>query len=95
MAAPLPPGDGYVVVSQSARRPMDDVWPIALRETLPTVAVPLSGTDPDARLDLQAIFTLVYERAGYDYSLDYTRAPEPPLSAEDAAWAREVLSAAS
>jgi Protein of unknown function (DUF4058) len=48
-------------------------------------ARPLDG-DNDAWLDLQAIFTTVYDRAGYDYSLDYRRPVEPPLSDAEAAW---------
>ena len=29
--------------------------------------------------------------AAYDLSVDYRREPEPPLNAEDAAWADELL----
>ena len=42
-------------------------------------------------LDLQAVFTTAYDRAGYDYSLDYRRPVEPPLSDADTAWAQQVL----
>jgi hypothetical protein len=28
---------------------------------------------------------------GYDLIIDYRRSPEPPLSAEDAVWARQIL----
>lgn len=35
----------------------------------------------------------VYERAGYDYSLDYTRPLEPPLRPEDADWVTEKVKA--
>ncbi len=57
--------------------------------------MPLRDNDPDAKLDLQALFTVVYDRAGYDYSLDYRSPIEPPLSEEDAVWVQEVLTAAS
>jgi hypothetical protein len=43
------------------------------------------------KLDLQGVFTAVYERAGYDYMLDYRREVEPPLSEEDKAWVKQVL----
>lgn len=58
---------------------------------MPVVPIPLGGGDPDVPLNLQAAFTFAYDNAGYDYALKYHRAVEPPLSADDAAWAREVL----
>jgi hypothetical protein len=63
-----------------------------LPHSLPSIPVPLAGDDPDATLDLQAIFTTVYDRAGYDYALDYERPVEPPLDGTAEAWARERLS---
>lgn len=29
---------------------------------------------------MQSLFTALYDRAGYDYDLDYQRPPVPPLS---------------
>ena len=62
-------------------------------DPLPKIPVPLLKGDPDAVLNLQEIFTTVYERAGYDYSLDYTRPLEPPLRPEDADWVTEKVKA--
>ena len=92
-ARPLPPGDYYAVVSRVERRPMADVWPFTLRDPLPALPVPLAVGDGDARLDLAAAFKAVYDRAGYDYSLDCTRGATPPLSSADAAWAEGLLGA--
>ena len=64
---------------------------MALTSTSPPVPVPLSGADPDVVLDLQAMLTTVYDRAGYDYSLDYRRALMPPLSEADQVWAQQLL----
>ncbi len=91
----LPPADYYAFVSREQRRPRVEVYPWFLRHPLPTFPVPLRDNDPDAKLDLQALFTVVYDRAGYDYSLDYRSPIEPPLSEEDAVWVQEVLTAAS
>jgi hypothetical protein len=55
------------------------------------VPVPLAPEDPDVPLDLQAAFTTTYDRAGYDYSLDYRRSPEPPLDPPATEWVRSVL----
>jgi Protein of unknown function (DUF4058) len=40
--------------------------------------------------DLQAIFDQFYRNGGYD-DIDYHGEPDPPLSAEDAAWADGLL----
>jgi len=34
---------------------------------------------------------VMYDRAGYDYSLKYRRALVPPLSDADQAWAQQLL----
>jgi len=92
---PLPPGDYYAIVSRAARRPRVDVYAWPLRHPLPTIPVPLTGNDPAVPLDLQAVFNTVYDRAGYDYSLDYRGAVEPALSEADTAWAQQVLAEAA
>jgi hypothetical protein len=51
---------------------------------------PFPGMDPF----IQAVFTAVYDRAVYGYSLDCRAPIEPPLSEEDAAWAKGILLAA-
>lgn len=92
---PLPPADYYAFICRGQRRPRAEVYPWTLRYPLPPIPVPLAGDDPDVALDLQSIFNTVYDRAGYDYSLDYRRPIEPPLSDADTAWAQQVLAAAS
>ncbi|HMN30118.1 MAG TPA: DUF4058 family protein, partial [Caldilineaceae bacterium] len=54
------------------------VWPVALDEPLPTVAVPLREPDPDVPLDLTSILATVYDTAAYDLSVDYSQEPPPP-----------------
>jgi hypothetical protein len=91
MGKPLPPADYYAIVSRSYRRPMAEVYAWTIRQKMPTIPVPLLWGEPDVPLDLQRVLTTVYDRAGYDYRLPYDRDPEPPLRAEDAAWAREII----
>jgi len=88
----LPPAPYYVFLSRWQRRPRTEVWPIGLREPLPTVPAPLLPPDPDVPLDLQAALTACFDLVGYEQLLDYTQPPPPPeLNAEDAAWVEEVL----
>lgn len=88
---PAPPADFYAFVCRGNRRPLAEVYPWTLPQRLPAIPVPLLAPDPDVPLDLQAVFATVYDRAGYDYALDYRRAVEPPLSAEAQVWVDEIL----
>ncbi len=90
-----PPAHYYAYLSRMERRPYTQIWPISLREPLPTLPVPLLPPDPDVPLDLQAAVRACFDLVGYERLLDYTAPPPPPeLSAEDAAWVDEVLRAA-
>jgi hypothetical protein len=88
---PLQDGDFYAFVSRPRLRPELDVYAWTLRDPLPTLPIPLAPGDPDVPLDLQAAFTTTYDRAGYDYSLDYGAEVQPALSAEDTLWLNSRL----
>ena len=53
--------------------------------------MPLRPEDVEPVLDLQALINQVYDRAGYDFEIDYTAEPVPALSEADAAWADGLL----
>ena len=86
----LPPCDYFALVSRAEDQPRAGVWPIKLRDALPTIPIPLRHPDPDVTLDLQAVLNRVYDEAFYG-DVIYDNQPEPPLSAEDDAWARSVI----
>jgi hypothetical protein len=65
-------------------------YPIPLSERLPSIRIPLREQDKDATLNLQALIDLTYHNGAYDF-IDYGKPPVPPLEAEAAAWADEVL----
>jgi hypothetical protein len=54
-----------VLVSRAERRLDAEFWPISLRERLPEIPIPVRASDPDARLDLQAVLDRIYDDAGY------------------------------
>jgi hypothetical protein len=89
--APKPEGDYCVMVSRVEQRPDVDVWSIGLRQTLPTIPIPLRAGEREASLELKAVLDRVYDAAGYGYYI-YGHEPEPPLSPEDRAWARQLIS---
>lgn len=89
---PLPTADHYAFLCRAERLPHVEVFAWRLQQRLPTIPVPLAGDDPDASLDLQDIFTTVYDRGGYDYALDYDLGEiTPRLMGDNESWAEDVL----
>lgn len=83
--------DYYALVSRADRRPRAELYRWSLRESMPTVPIPLGSSDPDVPLDLQAAFAHVYERTRYDLSLDSTAPLAPPPSKEEHSWVNELV----
>ena len=81
----------HACVSRANRRSLLEYYPLSLREPLPFVPVPLREGDGDVMLDLQSIVDQTYDRGRYDDILDYSKPPEPPLSEDDANWAKSQL----
>lgn len=88
--AGLPHGDYFALVSRGHRRPRTDVFHWTLQQPLPTIPIPLKKDEPEVPLDLQAVFTTVFDRARYQLSLNYAAKPGVPLSETDANWIREL-----
>ncbi len=85
-----PPSSYRVVVCRARDRFLKrEVYPIALRDRLPRVAIPLLERDPDVVLDLPAVFAEAYEKGAYARRVDYREAPVPALQGDDPTWARE------
>jgi hypothetical protein len=84
-------GDFYALVKRAGTL-VADVWPISLRDRLPTIGVPLRDNADDAPLDLQAVLDRVWTEGGYADLIDYD-GPVPPsaLDAADARWAADQV----
>lgn len=80
-----------ILVSRSDRRPQAQLYPFGLQEPIPPFQLPLRYGDPEPLVDLQALLHDVYDRAGFDLAIDYTREPVPALSEADAVWVNELL----
>ncbi|MCB1192698.1 MAG: DUF4058 family protein [Leptospiraceae bacterium] len=88
----LPDVPYFVFLSRFTHRPATSVWPIELRETLPSVPVPLLPPDPDIILDLQTALEDCFKLVGYQRLLDYSIEPPPPLFSEsDLEWIKSKL----
>lgn len=91
MREPLPSAAYCIFLSRAGKRPLTEVWPIALDQPLPTVPVPLLKGDPDQPLELGRALTNVYDSCSYDLAIDYRRPPEVPLKGEALHWSQERL----
>lgn len=69
-----------------------EVYPIGLRQRLPSIRIPLRPEEADVRLDLQRVLDETYRRGRLAELIDYARPPEPPLDEPDTRWAAEWVS---
>lgn len=81
-----------VAVRRGWGRDLLEIYRVPLRERLPAIAVPLRDTDRDVPLDLQPLVAQAYRNGRYGF-LNYEVEADPPLAADDASWADELLRA--
>jgi len=88
------PATPYMVALIRARSAQADIWPVALREPLPVLPVPLLPEDPDVPLDMQAALGTIYAEAQYGLTIDYSADPPPPaLPTEVRIWVAQRVQA--
>ncbi|WP_293347436.1 MULTISPECIES: DUF4058 family protein [unclassified Microcoleus] len=80
-----------ILVSRSNERPIADLYLFNLTDAIPCFPLPLRAGDVEPIVDLQALLNIVYDRAAYDFTLDYTAQLVPALSESDAVWADSLL----
>ena len=85
------PGHQYLVFSAPVDHRAGKAWPLFLEEPLKVVGIPLRAPDPDAPLNLQEALNLAYDRAAYDATVDYAKAPAPPLAPALARWSNKLF----
>jgi hypothetical protein len=84
--------DYRIIVSRAQDRPQAAVYLFTLRDPVPDIPVPLQPGDAEASLALNRLLHDVYDRAGYDLTLDYQHAPPPPpLCEQDIQWMKQLL----
>ena len=88
----LPPCDYCAIVARPEERGRARCWTATLRRPLPSIPIPLRPEDGEVALDLQRLLHETYDEAGFarDWSL-YETPPDPPLPAEEAAWAESMV----
>ena len=85
--------DYRVLISRGDTRPRSQLYAFTLRDPLPSFVLPLLPGDQEPIVELGSILHGLYERARFDLRIDYARPSVPPISIEDAEWARALLKA--
>ncbi|BAU14875.1 hypothetical protein LEP3755_54300 [Leptolyngbya sp. NIES-3755] len=86
------PSPYRILISRSSERPRANLYPVMLDRALPSLPIPLKGGETEPIVELQTVFTQVYDRARYASRIDYTQPlPPPMLSKADQDWVETLL----
>jgi hypothetical protein len=91
LLVPLPTGDFHAFVTRAVSNRDCLVYSWSVRDTLPTILIPLKENAAEVSLNLQAIFTRVYDRNRYPIQLRYDRPIPSALSQADREWVAALL----
>ena len=72
-----PPAPYYMLVQKAWEWPRLDIWPVSLRQALPSLPVPLDREIAEVVLDLQSCFAEAFVEGRYREEVDYRQAPAP------------------
>jgi hypothetical protein len=86
-----PKCDYRILVCRPRKGRNADLYGFAYRDAIPDVPIPLLPEDPEPLLQLNDVLHEVAGKAPYNLTIDYSRAPQPPLRAEDETWADGIL----
>lgn len=79
---PRLPKSDYRIILTRAERQFAKNWTFNVEDSIPVLPVPLRKPDPDIHLDLGKAIHHIYERNYYHLSIDYQKAPPPPIFEE-------------
>ena len=83
--------DYRIIVSRARDRPQAAVYLFTIRDSIPDIPIPLQPGDAEPLVALNRLVHDVYDRAGYDLTLDYQQPPPPPqIRAQDVQWMQQL-----
>jgi hypothetical protein len=83
--------DYRIVVSRAQHRSRADVYLFSVRDPIPDIPIPLRPGEAEPVLPLNQLLHTLYDRAGYDLTIDYQQPPIPSLAKEDMEWLGQLL----
>jgi Protein of unknown function (DUF4058) len=87
----IPAYNYRILTSRSQLRPKADLYGFNLRDFIPCFSLPLRNQELEPTIDLHSLLDIVYDRAGYEFAIDYTKNSIPPLSEEERSWSDSLL----
>jgi hypothetical protein len=97
---PMPPeksrhsSDYRILVLRPNRSRNAHLYGFSYKAAIPPIPIPLLPRDREPPIDLNVILHSLYERAGYDLTIDYRQPPQPRLRKADQAWAESIIAQA-
>lgn len=83
--------DYRVLVSRSEQRPQADLYAFDITDEIPSFPIPLKSGDEDPVVELSSLMNQIYDRAGYEIVIDYSKSPVPPVEDDKAEWVNSLL----
>jgi Protein of unknown function (DUF4058) len=91
----VPSSDYRILICRPRLSRDADLYYFSVRIPIPVIPIPLLPGDVEPNLELNEILHALYERAGYELSIDYQQPPRPPLRTEDTFWAAPIVAQAA
>jgi len=88
---PLPEGDFYAMVSRAKSPLLQYVWSWRLQDRLPTIPIPLEGSDEEIVSDLHEVYMTTFDRGPFDRLVQYDEPVGIALNDATQAWVNERL----
>lgn len=84
--------DYYILVCRASDFPRAGIWPLTVRDPLPTIPVPLDSGMEEPWLSLKECFDRAFGGSRHETEINYHSPPAPPLREPEATWARALIS---
>jgi Protein of unknown function (DUF4058) len=98
---PMPPqraelsSDYRILIFRPRRSREVHLYGFSYKMEIPQIPIPLLPQEPEPSLELNGLLHALYERAGYDLTIDYRKPPAPRLRKADQAWAASIIAQVS
>jgi hypothetical protein len=95
--APMPfagaaPRSHYrILVRRGEKGSTAELYPFNLPVAIPEFYLPLQPGDIEPRINLTDLVAQIYVEGNYAMRIDYCRPPKPPLTEDEAEWAKQLL----
>ncbi len=88
------PSDYHILIFRPRREQNAHLYGFSYKAEIPRIPIPLLPGDTEPPLDLNRLLHDLYDRAGYDLTIDYRQPPRPRLRKADHAWADAIIAQA-